>query len=128
MSFFKEDEMKLRIKGNTIRFRLTQTELDKINTGSVEDQTGFPGGSSLTYKIQKGKSYAAEFAQDVLTITVPAEIINDWVTTDKVGIENSVGLTDGSRLDILLEKDFKCLTERPTEDESDMFSNPLEKH
>ena len=128
MSFFKEDEMKLRIKGNTIRFRLTQTELDKINTGSVEDQIGFPGGNSLTYKIQKGKSYAAEFVQDVLTITVPAEIINDWVTTDKVGIENSVGLTDGSRLDILLEKDFKCLTERPTEDESDMFPNPLEKH
>ena len=120
--------MKLRIKGNTIRFRLTQTELDKINTGSVEDQTCFPGGNSFTYKIQKGKSYSTEFAQDVLTITVPAKIINDWVTTDKVGIENSVGLTDGSRLDILLEKDFKCLTERPTENESDMFPNPLEKH
>lgn len=120
--------MKLRIKGNSIRFRLTQTEIDRINTGSVEDKTKFPGESLLVYKIQKGDLYNTEFSNGIVTITVPSKIINDWATSNQVSIDNSIELEDGSLLEISLEKDFKCLTERPKEDETDMFPNPLEKH
>lgn len=120
--------MKLRIKGNTIRFRLTQTEIDSIDKGSVEDKTRFPGGNSLIYKIEKGKSFNTEFSDGVVLITVPSEKINDWATSNKVNIDYSFDLEDGNQLEISLEKDFKCLTERPKEDETDMFPNPLEKH
>ncbi len=33
-------------------------------------------------------------------------------------------LDDGSMLDILVEKDFACLTKREGEDESDMYPHP----
>ncbi len=120
--------MKLRIKGNTIRFRLTQTEIDTIAKGSVEDKTEFPEGSPLTYKIQTGDSFSSAFKNGVVLITVSKEVINDWATTNKISIENTIELKNGKQLEISIEKDFKCLTERPKEDETDMFPNPLEKH
>jgi uncharacterized protein DUF7009 len=120
--------MKLRIKGNTIRFRLTQTEIDSIGNGSVEDKTQFPDGDSLIYKIQKGDSFSSEFKDGAVIISVSSEVINEWASSNKVSIENSVKLKDGSALEVSLEKDFKCLTERPKEDETDMFPNPQEKH
>jgi hypothetical protein len=120
--------MKLRIKGNSIRFRLTQTEIDTIAKKPEEEKTDFPGGVSISYKIQKGNTLAAAFLNGAISITVPSNIIDDWVTTDKVSIDCSVGLNKGDTLHILLEKDFKCLTGRPQEDETDMFPNPLEIH
>jgi len=120
--------MKLRIKGNTIRFRLTQTEIETVAAGAVEDSTQFPGGNSLIYKIQTGDSFATEFSRGIVLITVPTQVVNAWATSDKVSIENSIALDNGSQLEISLEKDFKCLTVRPKEDETDMYPNPLEKH
>jgi len=120
--------MKLRIKGNTIRFRLTQSEIDTIATGSVEDKTQFPGGNALIYKIQKGDSFSCEFKNKEVLIKVDAKAIDIWSSTDQVSIENTLTLENGNQLEISLEKDFKCLTERPKEDETDMFPNPLEKH
>lgn len=120
--------MKLRIKGNTIRFRLTQTEIDSIGKGSVEDKTKFPIGNSLIYKIQQGDSFSTAFSEGVVLITVPSELVDSWATSDKISIDYSFELEDGNQLEISLEKDFKCLTERPKEDETDMYPNPLEKH
>lgn len=120
--------MKLRIKGNTIRFRLTQTEIDSIGKGSVEDKTQFPIGNSLIYKIQQGDSFSTAFSEGVVLITVPSELVDSWATSDKISIDYSFELEDGNHLEISLEKDFKCLTERPKEDETDMYPNPLEKH
>ena len=120
--------MKLRIKGNTIRFRLTQTEIDTIASGAVEDKTQFPGGNALVYKIQTGHAFTAEFTERTVLITAPFQVIKEWATSDKVSIEKSIELENGTKLEVSLEKDFKCLTERPKEDESDMYPNPLEKH
>ena len=120
--------MKLRIKGNTIRFRLTQTEIDQVREGFVEDKTQFPGGNSLIYRIEKGDLFNVQYTKDTVLISVPSAIINDWATTDTVSISKKIPLTNGDLLDLSLEKDFQCLTERPNEDESDMFPNPLEKH
>lgn len=120
--------MKLRIKGNTIRFRLTQTEIDSIGKGSVEDKTQFPIGNSLVYKIQQGDSFNTAFSEGVVLITVPSELVESWATSDKICIDYSFELEGGNQLEISLEKDFKCLTERPKEDETDMYPNPLEKH
>ncbi|MEZ4932033.1 MAG: hypothetical protein R2788_07940 [Saprospiraceae bacterium] len=49
----------------------------------------------------------------------------DWSRSDEVGLEDDMPLGDGNALHILVEKDFKCLTER-SEDESDLFPNPNE--
>jgi len=120
--------MKLRIKGNTIRFRLTQTEVDNLAEGSVEDKIMFPAGKSLVYRIQSGEKTEVNFTGGAVSISVPSENIKSWASTDQVEINTLVMLEDNNQLEISIEKDFKCLTERPKEDESDMYPNPLEKH
>jgi len=120
--------MKLRIKGNTIRLRLTQTEVDKLSEGTVEDRTQFPGGQSLVYKIQSEEQFGVDLNEGTVLISVPASQIQDWANSDKIEITNSIQLENNEQLEISIEKDFKCLTERPKEDESDMYPNPLEKH
>ena len=120
--------MKLRIKGNTLRLRLTQTEVDTIATGEVIDKTQFPGGKELVYKIVKGNGFDAQFANDVVLIQLPSNEVDEWASSDQVTIGFTSPLGDNEILDIAVEKDFQCLTERPKEDESDMFPNPLEKH
>ncbi len=120
--------MKLRIKGNTIRFRLTQTEVDSLDKGGVEDKTQFPDGNSLVYQIKSGEDFKVDFRNGVVSITVSVSDIKLWAATDKIEISNIVQLENNEQLEISIEKDFKCLTERPKEDESDMYPNPLEKH
>ncbi len=120
--------MKLRIKGNTIRLRLTQTEVDKLSEGTAEDKTQFPGGHSLVYKIQSAENFKVNFNDGTVLISVPRNQIKDWADSDKIEISNSFELPNNEQLLISIEKDFKCLTERPKEDESDMYPNPLEKH
>ncbi len=120
--------MKLRIKGNTIRLRLTQSEVDKLSEGTVEDRTQFPGGQSLIYKIQSAEQFRVNFNDGIVLISVPTKQVKDWANSDKIEIANSIQLENNEQLEISIEKDFKCLTERPKEDESDMYPNPLEKH
>lgn len=120
--------MKLRIKGNTIRLRLTQTEVDTVEKGEVTDKTLFPDGNELVYKIIKGDSFDTEFKDGIVRIQLPSELVDKWAGSDQVTIGHKIDLGNGEILDIAVEKDFQCLTERPHEDESDMYPNPLEKH
>ncbi|MCF6352198.1 MAG: hypothetical protein L3J06_04215 [Cyclobacteriaceae bacterium] len=120
--------MKLRIKGNTIRFRLTQTEVDNLAAGSVEDKTQFPAGNALVYRIKSSEKFEISFNEGVVAISVPSAILKEWAATNQIEISNSFKLANTEQLEISIEKDFKCLTERPKEDESDMYPNPLEQH
>lgn len=120
--------MKLRIKGNTLRLRLTQTEVDTVANGEVMDKTQFPGDKELVYKIVKGSGFDAQLTNDVVLIQLPSNEVDKWASSDKVSIGFKLSLENKEVLDVAVEKDFQCLTERPKEDESDMFPNPLEKH
>ena len=116
--------MKLRIKGNTIRVRLTQSELNNLHEkGAVEESTEFPDGKSLKYRITKGNQFRCDFVENVVSVELESAVIKQWSASDQVSIGGELNLENGSKLSILVEKDFKCLTERP-EDERDMFPNP----
>jgi hypothetical protein len=43
-----------------------------------------------------------------------------------VGISADVDVSLGKKLDVLIEKDFRCLDPLVAEDQSDAFENPLE--
>ncbi|HEX5420534.1 MAG TPA: hypothetical protein VFY39_11085, partial [Gammaproteobacteria bacterium] len=44
--------MKLRIRGNSVRFRLSQKELEQLaEAGSAEDSIRFAPGVALTYRV-----------------------------------------------------------------------------
>jgi hypothetical protein len=117
--------MKLRIQGNSIRFRLTRSEVARFSEdGLVAETTDFGAGHRLTYRLRKeagGVDVRAELADGVITVSAPARIVERWATSDEVGIA-----TRGDVLRIDIEKDFRCLTRRE-EDEADAYPHPVEQ-
>ena len=120
--------MKLRIQGNSIRVRLTQTEVNNLGEGiDCISHLDFPNGNRLSYRLSVATALACDFSDNVITVSLPKTAVKAWATTDQVGIKGDLNLENGDKLSILVEKDFQCLTER-AEDESDLFPNPKESH
>lgn len=119
--------MKLRIRGNSIRLRVSRRELDRIaEAGAVDDRVRFAPGSELTYRVAvaPGGGVGARFSGDELAVTLPKTEVQRWLAPDEVSIRGEQALDGGEALTILVEKDFECLTPRDEEDESDLFPNP----
>ena len=110
-----EQGMKIRIKDNSIRLRLTQTEVETFGkTGMVESVTEFGGNNAFRYRLVKtGNEVRSLYENGAISIHVPDSVADDWVNSEEVGISNR----DLSPT-ILVEKDFACLTVREGEDES----------
>jgi hypothetical protein len=119
--------VKLRIKGATLRLRLTQGEIRALGeAGHVEEHVPFPGGRALTYRLRRdaaAQDIEAAFSKDVLDIRVPEGAAREWCSTDLVTLAREQPLEDGT-LRITLEKDYACLAPRSDEDESDNFPHP----
>jgi len=120
--------MKIRIKGNSIRLRLMRAEVARmLEEGRVEEVTSFVGGGRLAYSLEKSAVVAtleASFDGRTLAISVPTALLEEWANSELVSLEQSLALPDGSTQRLLVEKDFRCLTFRTDEDESDTFPNP----
>ena len=118
--------MKLRIRGDSIRLRLTRGEVAALAEGRiVEESTGFGPDARLSYAITLGgASLAAKLAGPRIEVCVPADVGRAWAAGDSVGIEGVQAAGEGRTLRILVEKDFACLTERPHEEDADAFPNP----
>ena len=118
--------MKIRIKGNTVRYRLTKSDIATlVDTGNLEDKTEFIG-STLVYSIKTAvdESLSADFLNNTITLNVPSELLTNWADTSQVSLESNMPLANGSKLYLLLEKDFKCIDGDVSEDQSDFFENP----
>ena len=121
--------MKLRIRDNSIRLRLTRSEVDSLRAdGLVEARTEFPGGRSFGYGVESSPASiqpAAFFSDNQIVVRIPETAVLAWATTEQVSIRGEQVLADGGTLKVLVEKDFVCLTERDDgEDESDMYPHP----
>ena len=118
--------MKLRIQGDSIRLRLTRTEVNRFGeTGRVEETVHFPDGRRFIYAIVRSSdanSLTASFDGHEMTVAIPQDQAQEWVDTERVGFEDTCTLGEGE-LHLLIEKDFECLHKRP--DEEDAFPNPL---
>lgn len=116
--------MKLRIKGNSLRLRLTKTEVAWIcKEGYLEERTQF-SENELSYTLEKVNTdnLSAEFNGNNITIYIPGKFVNGWFENDVTGFSN-IDSADEDRLQITVEKDFKCL-DRTSEDQSDNYENP----
>jgi len=119
--------MKLRIKGPTLRLRLTQPEIRALlEEGAVEERVPFAPGVSLVYRLRRDAGsgeISASFRNGVVEILVPERSAREWCTSELVTLVHEQTLPDGS-LRITLEKDFACLAPREGEDETDNFPHP----
>ena len=116
--------MKIRIRGNSVRYRLTQSEVEQFkDQGVITEQTDF-GNKTLTYILRAGDvpQLKATYDNDIITLLMPQAQADEWTDTDRVGFENTEG-----KLLLYVEKDFKCL-DNVAEDQSDNYPNPLATH
>ncbi len=117
--------MKLRIKGNSIRLRLSKPEVEKLAVVKyLEDRTSF-GNNTFVYALQSkdGDELSAGFDGSKITVFIPEIFIKDWVVNDVTGFNTTKQVSDAGSLYILVEKDFRCLDET-TEDQHDNYENP----
>jgi hypothetical protein len=119
--------MKLRIRGNSLRIRVSQQELEQISQhGSATDAVQFASAAKLSYRVQVGheQHLAAVFSGSEIAVTLPERELSRWLRPEEVSISGEQPLDGGDVLTILVEKDFTCLAPRDGEDESDLFPNP----
>lgn len=118
--------MKIRIKGNSIRLRLTKTEVDNFAAnGFVEEKTEF-GDTYFSYRMENSPHHqelAAVYHGNLITVFIPTAIAQNWTSTELVGFENKMDIGNDKQLFLLVEKDFVCL-DNTFEDQSDNFPNP----
>ncbi len=119
--------MKIRIKGNSVRYRLTKTEVETFcKTGYFEESTQFPDGKFIYALKAKDdiEHLEAVFDKDSIILFVPKKESSNWANNNCVGFQYNLFLNDNSSLSLLLEKDFTCL-DNTIEDQSDNYPNPL---
>ena len=118
--------MKLRIRGDSLRLRLTRSEVRQLRaSGRVEQTVHFGPQRALSYVLQRREVEAprASFEGDRIEVALPPGIADTWADSDQVGIEASQALPEG-QLRLLIEKDFQCLAPRAGEDDGDAFPHP----
>jgi len=116
--------MKLRIQGQSLRLRLTQTEVAQLRdrrwAGSFIE---FSPGQELVYLLEgsfHAKSVSVAFNGQSIRVTVPAHVLTEWADSDQVSIQ----APSQTGLHLLIEKDFQCLHGRGELDR-DAYAHPL---
>jgi len=121
--------MKLRIKGNSIRLRLRQSDVDRLAmNGAVEESTIFGSGRGqrLDYEIRVAGDdtvVRASFDGRRIVVRVPDEMLTRWADSDQIGIY-AMQPTDQGELAVVIEKDFVCIDGDSGESQEDAFPNP----
>ena len=122
--------MKIRIKGNSLRFRVTRSEVERLlKTGRIEETMwlGSEDSSRLTFALEHSGSVCAATLRSFhpeIAIVLPPQDVRDWSSSDEVGVYAMVSLGPRGFLDVAIEKDFACL-DRSDEDNLDTFPHPL---
>jgi len=121
--------MKLRLRGNSVRIRLTQSEVKALDeTGSWEEAVVFGPAAAqrLVYRVetasvsQPSVSMSTCGVETVVKAVLPQQQVAKWANGTDVGIY----FGEPWGLKVAVEKDFRCLDEKRDEDESDNFENP----
>ncbi len=120
--------MKLRLRENSIRLRLLQSEIKILGESSFVSETiSFAPTQKLVYLLkisETANEIFARFADGEITIEIPVKTAKNWIDTDLIGLDNEQKINGEKKLKILIEKDFVCV-ERPLDaDNKDAFLHP----
>ena len=120
--------MKIRINGNQLRLRLTVDEWQRFKLkGKVEDAIQFDPVQKIIYtlRISQGVDQVqACYNHPFIMVLVPQAVAQCWIDGDEVGISASMELEGDKQLHIVVEKDFKCLSERAEDQNLNLFPHP----
>ena len=119
--------MKIRIRGQSLRFRLGQTEVQALANGEVVEETiVLVRGVQHTYAIRPAAVESIGLTVDgtAVTVALPKQEIAGWAETDAVGLSAKLAIDGDTSLRVLIEKDFACIENESGESQEDAFPNP----
>lgn len=119
--------MKLRISGNSIRLRLSQSDVNILITeGEIIEKLNFPNPSpAFEYQLSILKSSDIThilFDGQKIIFEIPQLEINKWANSDQEGIYKTISIENNEDLNLQIEKDYKCLHKE--NETADTFPNP----
>ena len=121
--------MKLRTNKNSIRLRLSQSEVDEFRKhGVVHERIAISPilSQQLEYSLIQAdrEEICVSYLNNHLRVYVPSSLAEHWCDSTEVGFDCNLAIDEKNSLYVLVEKDFQCLQPRPNEDETDNFPNP----
>jgi hypothetical protein len=122
--------MKLRIKGNSLRLRVTPSEMMRLlETGRIEETIHFAPDKNacLTYALEhaaEASSLGLRYSPQEIAIVVSSREVHRWAGVQDVGLYAKVRTSHGP-LELAVEKDFACLDKNDAEN-ADTFPHPHE--
>ena len=120
--------MKLRIKGNSLRLRISPSEMARlIQSGRIEETVYFGAGDDarFTYVLEhnlQANAATASYAPQEVTVRVPSHEARRWAESQDVGLYGE-STTNHGPLEIAVEKDYACL-DKDDAANADTFPNP----
>jgi len=122
--------MKLKLNGNSIRLQLTRSEVARFaECGRLEDvfQYGPSPEQRLSYGIESAQtdSICLHANQSAICVMLPKQVAREWAGSERVGVSGEIEQPDGSRLDVLVEKEFRRM--HGGKSDADLYPNPLER-
>lgn len=122
--------MKLRIKGNSIRFRLLRSEVKRLEAaGTISDEIrfGVRNDQSLRYSIMATDGVdivSIDFSDSQILVLLPEMLAHSWCTGDEISIEHNIEIDEETTLKVSIEKDMVCLDRPDDPDNADAYPNP----
>jgi len=122
--------MKLRIKGNSLRLRVSRSELARFQAGGrIEETIHFTAApeATLTYALEsalKPSPVTVRYGSREVTVILSKDRASIWGEQCEVGVYTTLDMGPAGSLEVVVEKDFACL-DRSDENNSDAFANPL---
>jgi hypothetical protein len=119
--------MKVRIKGNSIRLRLSKTDVTQLcHTGLVHEATQI-GTATFHYELKVAAAVAeldASYSEGTITVYISSNLIVGWDDNNTIGFSHHKPMDGEGTLFLLVEKDFKCIDAEVLEDQSDNYEHP----
>ena len=118
------NQMKLRLFDNSLRLRLTRSEVRAAGAGNtIVDTTTFANGNFefALQPVRAADAVEASFNGQRITVSAPLQLVAEWADSDRVALAAG-GAAQQPR--VLVEKDFSCLVPRAGGDDDDTFPHP----
>jgi hypothetical protein len=121
--------MKLRIKGNSLRLRVSRSELARFQAeGRIEETIHFTAApeATLTYALEsalKPSPMTVRYGSREVTVILSEDRARIWEAQSEIGVYTTLDMGSAGSLEVAVEKDFACL-DRSDEDNCDTFANP----
>ncbi len=116
--------MKLRLADDSIRFRLTQADIDRLATdglvaGGIE-LGGAAGNFTYELVVTDGPGVTAIISANGMRVSVPRSRAEE-LAGSQIGIYENIQTGTGKEVQITIEKDLKCINPGPSDDKPELY-------